>query len=603
MAKIVQMSEALTNMIAAGEVVERPSNVVKELVENSLDAGATRINISVLEGGIRRIEVNDNGCGMEKSDVLMSFMPHATSKIKNEYDLFRVRTLGFRGEAIPSIAAVSKMTITSKDQESSIGYKVGYRYGKKQSAEEVVVQEGTTIVVEELFYNTPVRLKYLKSPERELASISYLIDRLALTNPNVAFSLENDGKSIFKTTGNGDMVSLFGAIYGLNVAKLLCEETFSFPGYSGRIYFAKPEVYRSNKLQVTLIINGRYIKNNNLIEALISAFDGFLPINKYPILALYLDIDPLLIDVNIHPKKAEVKIADVENIARNIKETLRKALENTRQIPEVSYKNDINLDELESWNYEPLRPSINSKHTLLTDVKEEYLESQSTATTNNVEPIEYRESRVTITKKEESIVNVSYAKLPELFFVGIAHKTYIILENDEGIYILDQHAAAERIRYEENIKKMSDPSQPQIALLVPLSICLTSEESIFLETKLDEFLKMGFNLEGFGLNTFVVREVPVWAKDSNLEEIITSMISDMMSTGNTDIRLYRDKIAKIISCRASIKAHDKITRDEAMHLVRELGKCDNPYHCPHGRPTLIKITLKELEKMFERIQN
>lgn len=600
MAKIVEMSTALANIIAAGEVVERPSNVLKEILENSIDAKAKNIVISVLEGGIKEIKVIDDGDGMDKEDLELCFKAHATSKIKNEYDLARVRTLGFRGEAIPSIAAVSKMSITSATN-SNFGHTITYKFGKKIASSSSSHKIGTTVVVTDLFYNTPVRLKYLKSPERELASITYLVDKLALANPDISFKLYSEEKLLFQTNGTNDMPALLGEIYGLEAARRMVNVPFEEAGYSGNFYFIKPEIYRSNKLHMTYIVNGRYVKNNALNDMVIKAFDQFLPINKYPILVLYLTIDPLLIDVNVHPKKAEIRIADEQVVAQKLGHILRQALENTRQIPqrEKPVKTDFQVDfskiigsteSLELEDKPVLREEVSGYNSLFTE--------DNLSLNEIYQPqIEQKKVENLPTKTQEN------QKLPALNYIGIIFKTYIVFENAEGMYLVDQHAAAERIKYEKFAELLSKPDQPSTSLLIPLTFDFTKDETLFLENHLLDFQKLGFNLSLIGENSFVLREVPLWAKNREIEDIVRDLLANMLNDQEVSILPYRDKIAKQISCKASIRANDMISKEEALVLIKELNECKNPYHCPHGRPTIIKFTKLELQKMFERVQN
>lgn len=594
MAKIIEMSTSLANMIAAGEVVERPSNVLKELVENSIDAGAKTITISVVEGGIKEIKVIDDGFGMEREDLELCFKSHATSKIKNEYDLVRVKTLGFRGEAIPSIAAVSKMTISSSTTGSN-GYQIAYKFGRKILQEPVSHNIGTTVLVSDLFYNTPVRLKYLKSPEKELASITYLVDKLALTNPGISFKLYSDEKLIFNTNGNGDMTSLIGEIYGLEAARKLCKVSFEESGYEGTFYYVKPEIYRSNKLHLTYIVNGRYVRNNALNEMVVKAFDQFLPINKYPILVLYLTIDPLLIDVNVHPKKAEIRIADELDVVETLRKILRSSLEKTRQIPQKS----ISIEE----------------KTFTSNKNDEFRFDNSKLFQDEINTNTFKETNISYSlfdsepEKEDKIENIilneqpTYNKLPELFYVGIIFKTYIIFENETGMYLVDQHAAAERIRYEKYAELLGDLNQPTTSLLIPITIDFTKDEMLFIEEHKEEFNKLGFSIEQLDQTSYAIREVPLWAQNKEIEDVVRELLSDMIRTKNVSILPFRDKIAKQISCKSSIRANDYIGKEEALALIKDLNKCQNPYHCPHGRPTIIKFTQNELKKMFERIQS
>ena len=596
MAQIQEMSQKLANMIAAGEVIERPSNVVKEIVENSIDAKSHTISIYLANGGIKEIKVIDDGIGMDREDLELCFMPHATSKIKNEYDLARISSLGFRGEAIPSIASVSEMTISSNHDDKP--YSITYKFGKRIKTGEVSHQRGTSVVVKNLFFNTPVRLKYLKSEHSELSSISYLIDKLALTHPDISFKLFNDDKLIFQSVGNGDMPTLIGNIYGLDAARKLESLDFEASGYNGSLYFVKPEIYRSNKLHMTYIINGRYVKNNALNDMFTKVFDQFLPINKYPIVVLYLNIDPLLIDVNVHPKKAEIRIAEERMLCDDLYKIFRARLEKTRQIPIRSISENSyygNDEKPEAYSYldrldDIPTSSYSNTFSFSENVNDYNLNNKNT---------DYSLFNVDAVKEEEK----SFKKLPELRFIGIVYKTYIICEGYDALYLIDQHAAAERIRYEMYAKEMENPKPLVTDLLVPLTIDFTKNEAMFVLDNLDKFKELGFYLEEISLNSFAIRSLPAWAADKEIDDIIRGLVNSMVKSNNISILPFRDSIAKQISCKSSIRANDKITEAEAMDLIRQLNECKNPYHCPHGRPTIIKFTTNDLKKMFERIQS
>ena len=590
MGKINILSPILSNMIAAGEVVERPSNIVKELVENSIDAKSKNIAIYCLNGGITEIKVIDDGIGMDSEDINACFYAHATSKIKDEYDLARISTLGFRGEAIASIASVSKTTILSK-QKDSIGNEVTYRFGKKINEDVASIKDGTTVIVNDLFINTPVRLKYLKSPEKELSSIAYLIDKLALTHTDIAFSLYNDEKLLFSSNGNGDIYNLIGSIYGLEAAKKTVEVPFNEKGYSGKFYYVKPEIYRSNKLHLTYIVNDRYIRNFAINDAISEAFKEYLPINKYPILILYLNIDPLLIDVNVHPKKAEIRISDENGICQRFVEILRDSLHKTNHIHEkVKERETIKIDYSQILN-----TSFSQVSTLKDDVS--LFEEVPSVKDETI----YIKDVENVKENKQPIIKTTSVNL-DLDIIGFFRDTYILASKSDGLYIIDQHAAAERIKYEYYLNQMKTPSKLRSELIVPITIELSKDEMIYALTNQNEFLDLGFLVEQFTNNTIIIREVPLWAANKDINEIIISLINEMINDKKIDLMKYRDKICKQISCKASIRANDKISFLEARKLLEQLFTCENPYHCPHGRPTIIKFSDDEIKRMFERVQ-
>lgn len=606
MGVISKMTPHLANMIAAGEVVERPSSVVKELVENAIDARATNIKIYLENGGLDYIKIVDDGCGMDSDDVCMAFLPHATSKIKTEYDLFRIKTLGFRGEAIASIAAVSLMQIISS-QNGNEGYQCTYKSGVKQSEGIINSNKGTTVSVSNLFFNTPARLKYMKSAKSELASIMFLLDRIAMAHPDLRFTVYSDNKMIFQTTGSNNYKNLIGEIYGLEAAKNVLLHEYVSDGYKTKLVLVKPSIYRSTKLEISMVCNGRYVKNYNITNAVIEGFQTYLPIGKYPIVILYFDIDPLLVDVNVHPSKTEIKISDEEEICKLLVSEIKKALEAAMHIPE--------RDLTKAIKQEYHKPSIFDELDLMLPKKKNLEEEKFEY---NKEPVKTDSFTTNETTKElDEIINenfVSYIppleevkeepklKIPYMEYVGTVFGTYLIFQNSEGMHLMDQHAAAERINYEKYYEILANPNQPTTSLLVPYVLSFTKQEALFIEQKLDVFKEIGFVLDQVGSTDYAVREIPLWANLDNADDIIYNIISLMIQNRKIDIMYFRDSIAKQISCKASIKANHRISIDEVNSLIKQLNNCKNPYTCPHGRPTIIKLSVSDIEKMFERIQ-
>ena len=601
MGKILKMSPHLANMIAAGEVVERPSSVVKELVENAIDAKASDIKIYLKNGGLEEIRISDDGEGMDKDDVLMAFMPHATSKIKNEYDLFRILTLGFRGEAIASIAAVSEMNITSS-QNGIEGYSVTYKAGMKKEEGITHSNKGTTVTVKGLFFNTPARLKYMRSGKKELSSILYFIDRIAMAHPDLRFTVLSDDKIVFQTSGSDNPKTLIAELYGMDAARCVTETSFTRDGYKAHFVVVKPQIYRSTKLEITIICNGRFVKNYNMTEATISAFSTYLPIGKYPIVILYFELDPLLVDVNVHPNKTEVKIANEEDICNAIKEEIGKLLYEKPQIPtrniniNEGYQKKTIFDSNDSLGDTDIRDSFTPIPLVKREIDSKPIAPSMEAALKE-EPVRYNEP----VAKEEVKIEPKIERLPHMEYVGCIFGTYLIFQNSSGMYLMDQHAAAERINYEKYYEILGKP-QPTQELLIPISVSFTKSEAIFVENNLDEFKKIGFTLEAIGELDYSIRMVPLWAKIDHLEDIIYDILSKMIEGNKVDVIYFRDHIAKMIACKASIKANHQISRDEVDYLLAHLSECKNPYTCPHGRPTIIHFSVNELEEMFERIQ-
>ncbi|MDE6584231.1 MAG: DNA mismatch repair endonuclease MutL [Anaeroplasmataceae bacterium] len=580
MGKISKMTPHLANMIAAGEVVEKPSSVVKELVENAIDANAKTIRVYLLEGGLKEIKVVDDVEGMDEEDVRLAFTPHATSKIKTEYDLSRILSLGFRGEAIASIAAVSRMQIISS-QDGKGGYQVTYQAGVLQALGPIPANQGTTVVVQNLFFNTPARLKFLRPAKSELASISTLMDKIALAHPEIRFSLVNDNKTYLSTSATTRIESLMGEIYGLDVAKSLLEESFVVDGVEARLILVKPEIYRANKLEITLIVNGRYVKNYNITNAIIEGYRTYLPIGKYPIAVVYLAIDPMLVDVNVHPSKTEIKISNENEIIDEVTKHIQIALEGATLIPTRQIFKDENIGYTKTNIFELPRVEVE-------------VESPKASP-----KIVLKEEPVLYPKEEEKVSK----RLPYLEYVGQIFGTYLIFQNESGLYLMDQHAAAERINYEKNYELLGNPNQPTTETIIPFSLTFTKSEALFIEEHMDEFSKLGFRLEAISDTSYVVRQIPLWAKLEDAEDILQKVFALLIENRKVDVITFRDSIAKQISCKGSIKANHALRLDEIESLLEQLKQCKNPFTCPHGRPTLIQWSVSDLEKMFERIQS
>ncbi len=599
MPKINQLDSHLANMIAAGEVVERPASVVKELVENSIDAGSTHITVSVVEAGIKEITVIDNGCGMSKEDALLSFGRHATSKIKNERDLFRINTLGFRGEAVPSIASVSEFVLLTS--EGVDGYEVIYKGGTKISDVPKASKKGTTITVKNLFYNTPARLKYLKSVSTELAAISEIMQKFALSNPNISFTLINEGNKILETSGKGDLVRLFGEIYGYNVAKNLIISEFKNFSYEIKLVLVKSMINRSNKKEMTTICNNRYVKSYKFNDAIKEAYDTYIPHTRYPISCIYLTLEPMLVDVNVHPSKAIIKISNEDEIASTLKGMTQKLLKESNLIPLIKEEKNEHTFSQQSFINEEFDNKI-----IDTKINEEIKEYENKL---NEDALNYDEDKKVVLEEVEEVKEddkylspnmQKTARLPYLEYVGQLQGTYLIFQNEEGAYIIDQHAAAERINYEKYYNLLSHPTKATTKLLISYPLEFSTQEMIFVEQNLDKLNEIGIVMDQISTNAYAVREVPYWMDFDNIDVFIHNLIDDFYQDKDISIIKQRDRISKQIACKSSIRANRKVTSEEALNLVLELNKCNNPYTCPHGRPTIIKLENKYFEKLFLR---
>jgi DNA mismatch repair protein MutL len=591
-------------MIAAGEVVERPQSVVKELMENAIDAKAKRITIELLDSGIKEIKISDDGIGMSHEDALMCFSRHATSKIKNEYDLFRIETLGFRGEAIPSIASVSKFKLeTSNGIEST---RVIYQAGKKVLEEPCAMNRGTVISVTNLFYNVPARLKYLKTLPQELSSISFLVSKYILANPQISFTLINNKKVIYKTSGNSDLVQIFGELYGLEVARSLMTDFFEGDGYKAKVTLCKGIVSRANKLEITTIINGRYVKSNLLNNAIIESYKTYIPEGRFPIALINFEMDPLLLDVNVHPTKMMVKISGEKEISDILRSVCRGLLEKNNHIPsampqaETYIKEDI-FEFTKKMEEIPLEdkdiPFKEEFHNLEKNEDNTYtLKEEKTYNLNeelkdyNLEPVEVKE-----VKEKDPL------KLPTLLYIGQVHGTYLVFQTEDGMYLMDQHAAAERINYEYYYDILKNPLKGRTELLVPIDIEVKEEEAIFIQTHEKDFKDLGLVLSQISQRSFLIREIPLWLHIDDATDLVFSLLNNCKKENELNIMKYRDELSKQIACKASIKANHAIRKEEVDYFIEGLKKCKNPYTCPHGRPTIIKFSIKDLEKMFKRV--
>lgn len=571
MAKIIKLDEHIANMIAAGEVVERISSVVKELVENSIDAKASVIDIELIDSGLREINVSDNGCGMDSEDIKLCLFSHATSKIKNQHDLFRINTLGFRGEALPSIASVSDLTI--KANEGNEGYFIHTRASKIIEEGFTPMNKGCIVNVSNLFYNTPARLKYLKTENVELANVCDIVDKLAIANPHVRFKLTNNKKVLLQTNGLNNMKSILGSIYGMNTIKDIMECEGEENGVKIKGYLLSPTVNKTRKNAITLIVNGRSVRNYSIINAVIEGYNTYIPIGRYPICAIFLDVDPMMIDVNIHPTKAEIKFSSEDIITDLIVKTIKKALFNKQIIPSIEKTNNdsINYASKETPIDNTYASKIEARYS--TDLFEEAMNVYETP------------------KKEN---------FPYLEYIGQYAGTYLLFQNEIGLYLMDQHAAAERIRYEHYLYALAHPSRNTQELLLPTIIEMTAKDKLFVLDNLSIFEELGITLEEASENGFYLRSVPLWISE-NPEDVTEEMINYVVSNRCVKLEKIRDSLAKTISCKGAIKANKSLCLEEINALVTQLSECENPYTCPHGRPTIIKFTNGEIEKLFLRV--
>ena len=706
MGKINILSAELSNKIAAGEVVERPYSVVKELVENSIDAGSTNIKVIIKEFGIQQIRIIDNGSGISNDDLARAFLRHATSKISADYDLFHIETLGFRGEALASISSVSRVTIKSCAGEAQ-GKMLVLEGGKVVSEEYYAPIKGTDLSVENLFYNTPARLKYLRNPHTEQANITNIIHKFALSYPSVAFELHVDGKITFKTYGDGDVHKILSKIYNMGVARNMIEFSGSNDDYKVFGYISVPEETRASKNYINIFINGRYIKNYGIQNAIIDAYGTLLMINRYPLCVINIEMDSILLDVNVHPTKQEVRLSKEAELIRLIKEVIAERLSNYTYIPQgmnnVLTKKEkakiekINfLDELDNkfgnvenenrFSGELKVPEVNSKDDisisdnqeestiyivqedeflfggdLLTNSGEEKKPVQSKENTFNqrsktqkiksdLPDLSYsshprdnrnkygdkptkkeienfmsfskKEDNSSYDNREEEVVSnvvkddshfneIKDAKivqdddtkvrtLPDLKVLAQIFKTYILSEADNKLFLIDQHAAAERYNYEKLQREFIERKNYKKQMLIPLMFDFSVDEAVEVRNNLEKFEELGIVFEEFGDNSYVVREFPGWIEEDE-EQMIKIIVEKVLRNNNITFNELRNDAIAMASCKMSIKANQVLTGVEMNKVISDLYECKNPFTCPHGRPIITKMEKKDLEKMFKRI--
>ena len=585
MSSIKVMNEILANKINAGEVVEKCVSIVKELVENSIDAGSDDIKIYLKESGLKEIKVIDNGIGMDKEDAILAFQRHATSKLLKEDDLFNINTLGFRGEALPSIAVISEVVLkTTKDNVSTLIHIKGGKLLENTSCE---ARSGTTITVSNIFYNTPARLKYLKSPYSELANIVDYINKIALSYPNIKFKLVNDYKELLNTDGSSNLLKVIKEIFGLDVAKRMIYIKAENEDYEIDGYISLPEVTRRTKNNMITLVNGRVIKNYELNNTINDAYHTFKEDSRYPIVVLNIKADPVLLDVNIHPTKLDVKFSNFENLTELITKSITSALKTKLLIPKIEAKEKISVP-----TYEEIKLDFNST---IEEEQQEYKKNlENYINGNDILKKEIEEETVV-----EQIKNNE--KLEELYPIGIALGTYIICENDKGIYLIDQHAAKERINYEKYKYILTHPKQDSISLLIPIILEYPLNEYIIIKENIDFIRSLNIEIEDFGSNSFRITAHPTWLP-SGFEEEAIKKILDLIINKEKDfsIEKFNDRLAMTVSCKMSKKANTYSSISEMENLIKDLKKCNNPYHCPHGRPTIIHYSIYELEKLFKR---
>lgn len=597
MANIRVMSDLLANKIAAGEVVERCLSVVKELVENSVDAKSDEIKIELIESGLRSIKVIDNGSGMDKDDAVLAFQRHATSKLYSEDDLFSISSLGFRGEALPSIASVSEVEL--KTSSNGVGTYVHIKGGNIIEVKESDLAKGTSFTITNLFYNTPARLKHLSSSYAELANIVEYVHKMALSYPNIKFILVNDGRELFNTSGDGNLLKVINAIYGINVVKKMIKIDNKNNDYEISGYISLPEVNRSSKNYISTLVNGRVVKNYQLSKIINESYSTFKEDTRYPIVVINIKTDPSLLDVNIHPSKLDIKFSNMDELIKLIQTTIINTLKDKLLIPKIEVPTSDKVEiKYENMSLD-LNRTVSEGDTAYTSKLSDLVNFNNQDSIEDLSDItDENELLNKITEVENQEEN---KKLPELYPIGLALGTYIVCQNELGVYLIDQHAAKERINYEIVLDNLSHPNNNAMTPLIPINIELPLNEYLIIKQNIEILNKMNIQVEEFGSSSFRVISHPTWINKGfevqTIKHIFEMIIRDEK---NFSLERFIDNVAKMVSCKMSIKGNTRINIEEMESLINDLRKCNNPFNCPHGRPTIIHFTIYELEKMFKR---
>ena len=656
MQEIIELSETLANQIAAGEVIERPASVVKELVENAIDAGAHKIDILIEAAGVQSIEVIDDGQGIPTDQLERAFLRHATSKIQTKQDLFQIHSLGFRGEALPSIASVADVFLETAVVDATSGAMIHIKGNKIIEKKGSGARRGTKITVSDLFFNTPARLKYLKSQSTELAKIVDIINRLAFSYPSIVFNLVHNQKQLMQTVGNGNLQQVISAVYGVSVARDMVTIDDHDADFKVQGWISKPELTRSNRSYISLLINGRYVHNFNLAKALIKGYGTRLMVGRFPMAVLKIDLDPRLVDVNVHPQKFEVRISKENKLLALIEKMVAEAFDNVNLIPNATE----NLIESSVKNYD-VKPEKNFVQQLNTISKNKQAQNQRVnverlsdskkdnelSANQDIQPphdarritpiiVEHRgdlneatveefeqkyqqeskanpfglDSSTVITGEQTQLVldheteaTSELAGFPKLEYLSQLHGTFLFAQGSDGLYLIDQHAAQERVKYEYYQATLAKHDLEQQKMLVPLVFEFTTVEMLELESQTETLQELGLHLENFGPNTLILREHPGWFSAGQEAETVQEMVDWLLRDGGLTLQQFREKTAIMMACKRSIKANWKLNAIEAQNLIDQLAQTKNPYNCPHGRPVVINFKETDLEKMFKRIQD
>lgn len=607
--KVHLLDEYTINQIAAGEIIESPASIIKELIENSMDAGSSAITVEIRDGGKKFIRVTDNGIGMTSEDAKLALLRHATSKISNANDLETISTLGFRGEALASIAAVTQLEMFTRARENISGTHIVNHGGEMIDIKEIGCPEGTTIIVQNLFYNTPARLKFLKSTRAESAKINNIIGKLIIGNPDISIKYINNGKTIYHSPGNGQLLSAIMTIYGTNINndifKLIddiddIDNNISIEGYIG-----KPSLTRSNRIHQSFFVNGRYIDRSDILtKALEDAYKRYVTVNSFPWAVISITVPVHLIDVNIHPAKTEIRFKDEKNIYELVYNVVKKSLEMGNYIPLIQTSEDKDVKEksntqLSSTIVESSSQNKRDDKSYNNNYYEIDNNSNKNKSTKTIHIFEENSDNKRInSQNDDNNINSSFSYR----LIGTLFSTYILLERGDSLYIIDQHAAHERILYEK-FKKARLNSEIAVQIInPPIMIDVTHNEKNILINSIEIFSNLGFDIEFFGGNTFIIRGIPTFLKSTNIKELFFDILDNMMGDNTANSYIIEEEYIISSACKKAVKAHDMLSDREIQALFKQLEKVDiKQLTCPHGRPIMVKLTRYELEKYFKRL--
>lgn len=645
------LDQETINKIAAGEVIERPSSVVKELVENAIDAGATAVTIEIKDGGISFIRITDNGSGISKDDIPMAFLRHSTSKIKSIEDLMNVSSLGFRGEALSSIAAVSQVELITKTADDFTGSRYVIEGGNEISLEEVGAPDGTTFIVRNLFYNTPVRRKFLKNAATEAGYVNALIEHLSLSHPDISFRFINNNQNKLHTSGNMNLKDIIYGVYGRDITSNLMEISGKTQDVEITGFIGKPVICRGNRGYENYYINGRYIKSSIITKAIEEAYKGYIMPHNYPFTAIHFKINPSIMDVNVHPTKMELRFSKNEFVYRFVLETVKECLanrelaarvklpdpvkqqqftkspENIKQTEKSYVQENTDSKPYQAPRIEPPRESFyNSTES---SVKQKTVnENQTTGFIKNItdytkmpptrlpEPFEIKRSdemikedkKIYEAEKKQEAEQLSMFDTPlmsekakaDYRIIGQLFETYWLIEYEDKFYMMDQHAAHEKILYERFMNHLKVKDMDTQMIMPPVIIELNMQQEDAYKRNKQAFSRLGFEIEEFGGNAYKVNGLPAGLPNVNLKQMLIDMIDGLTDDNSTDLDIITERVATM-SCKAAVKGNNKLSFEEAKELIEELMQAENPYNCPHGRPTLIVMSKYEVERKFKRI--